>query len=162
MTVKDSDVDHFTFTTLGGNNPAGVPFAATAKAYDALGNPITVYNGTATLTAVGQSGSLSISPTSVTFVSGVWTGNVTVNAVDPSATLHLTTGTGATGASNAFTVYNELQVVSTTPAAGGTFTLPGPCTYDVTFNEPINPSSVATSSLVLSGISGAAVVRRPC
>ena len=33
----------------------------------------------------------------------------------------------------------------------------GPLTYDVTFNEPIDPASVTTGSLVLSGISGATV-----
>ena len=50
-----------------------------------------------------------------------------------------------------------LQVTSTNPPNGGVFTLPGPFTYDVTFNEPINPASVTTNSLVLSGISGATV-----
>ena len=51
----------------------------------------------------------------------------------------------------------QLQVASTTPAAGGVFTLPTPLTYDVTFNTPVLPSSVGTSSLTLAGISGADV-----
>ena len=51
-----------------------------------------------------------------------------------------------------------LQVGSTTPAfPGGTFSLPGPSTYDVNFNEPLDPGSVTTGSLVLSGLPGAAV-----
>jgi hypothetical protein len=50
-----------------------------------------------------------------------------------------------------------LAVVSTTPAAGGVFTLPGPFTYDVTFNEPVNPASVQVGDLQLSGIPGASV-----
>jgi hypothetical protein len=50
-----------------------------------------------------------------------------------------------------------LQVASTNPPANGTFTLPGPFTYDVTFNEPINPASVTTASLILSGFTGATV-----
>ena len=38
-----------------------------------------------------------------------------------------------------------LSVVSTAPPfPGGVFTLPGPFTYDVTFNEPIDPASVQT------------------
>ena len=37
------------------------------------------------------------------------------------------------------------------------FTLPGPFTYDVTFNEPIDPASVSTSDLSLTGIAGATV-----
>ena len=58
-----------------------------------------------------------------------------------------------------------LQVVSTAPPfPGGVFTLPGPFTYDVTFNEPINPASVQLNDLSLSGIAGAfvsAVVVQP-
>ncbi len=51
-----------------------------------------------------------------------------------------------------------LQVVSTNPAfPGGVFTLPGPFTYDVTFNEPVDPTSLQTSDLVLSGVAGATV-----
>lgn len=51
-----------------------------------------------------------------------------------------------------------LEVVSTNPGfPGGVFTLPGPFSYDVNFNEPIDPASVATSDLGLSGIPGAIV-----
>ena len=50
-----------------------------------------------------------------------------------------------------------LQVTSTDPPVGGTFTLPGPFTYDVNFNEPVDPASVQTSDLTLSGIAGATV-----
>ena len=49
-----------------------------------------------TLTGLGQAGTLSVSPTSVTFASGTWTGNMTVNAVDPTVTLTASNGTGAT------------------------------------------------------------------
>src|SRR5262249_15522028 len=50
-----------------------------------------------------------------------------------------------------------LQVTSTNPPfPGGVFTLPGPFTYDVTFNEALDPASVQASDLVLSGIAGAA------
>src|SRR5262245_3727575 len=50
-----------------------------------------------------------------------------------------------------------LQVVATSPAVGGVFTLPSPFTYDVTFNEPINPASVQLGDLMLSGIAGSTV-----
>ena len=50
-----------------------------------------------------------------------------------------------------------LHVTATTPSPNSVLTLPGPFTYDVTFNEPIDPASVTTGSLVLSGISGATV-----
>ena len=155
--VKDADVDHFTFTTISSPKLVGTAFSVTADACDVLGNLITVYNGTATLSGTGQGGTLVVSPSSVTFSSGVWTGNVTVSTVDPAATLHLSNVAGATGVSNAFTVKSQLQVISTTPAVGGLFTLPGPLTYDVNFSEAVPPSSVTTSSLVVSGISGATV-----
>jgi hypothetical protein len=51
-----------------------------------------------------------------------------------------------------------LQVTSTDPPfPAGVFTLPAPLTYDVTFNEPINPASVQASDLVLTGLAGATV-----
>src|SRR5262245_28516347 len=50
-----------------------------------------------------------------------------------------------------------LQVVATAPQVGGVFTLPSPLTYDVMFNEPINPASVQPGDLQLSGIAGSTV-----
>lgn len=51
-----------------------------------------------------------------------------------------------------------LQVTSTSPSSPtGAFSLPGPFTYDVNFNEVIDPTSVQTSDLTLSGIAGATV-----
>ena len=52
-----------------------------------------------------------------------------------------------------------LHVVSTNPPLGGTFTPSGPGTYsfDVNFNAPIDPTSVQTSDLLLSGVPGATV-----
>jgi hypothetical protein len=49
-----------------------------------------------------------------------------------------------------------LQVVSTNPPVGGSFTPPGPgtYTYDVNFNEPVDPASVQNSDLLLSGVPG--------
>ena len=58
--------------------------------------------GTATLTALGAAGALSVGPTSVTFTSGAWTGNVTVNAVDPTVTLTVTDPMGGAGTSSTF------------------------------------------------------------
>src|SRR5205814_3791742 len=46
---------------------------------------------------------------------------------------------------------------TTNPPVGGTFTAPGPFTYDVNFNEAVAPASVQTSDLTLSGISGSNV-----
>jgi hypothetical protein len=47
-----------------------------------------------------------------------------------------------------------LHVTTTFPPIGGTFAPPGPgsYTYDVNFNEAVDPASVQTSDLILSGL----------
>ena len=45
-----------------------------------------------------------------------------------------------------------LQVTSTNPPVGGTFTGPAIATLDVNFNEPVDPASISIASLHLSGI----------
>jgi hypothetical protein len=51
-----------------------------------------------------------------------------------------------------------LQVTSTNPPVGATIDINGaPLTYDVNFNEAVNPASVHTTSLTLSGLAGATV-----
>src|SRR4030095_5714545 len=52
-----------------------------------------------------------------------------------------------------------LQVVSTDPPVGGTFSPPAPndYQYDVNFNEPVDPASVQTSDLTVTGNSGPSV-----
>jgi hypothetical protein len=51
-----------------------------------------------------------------------------------------------------------LQVTSTNPPfPNGVFTLPGPFTFDVNFNEAVAPGSITTTKLTLSGIPGAFV-----
>ena len=52
-----------------------------------------------------------------------------------------------------------LQVTTTVPPVGGTFSPPAPSsyTYDVNFNEAVDPASVQMSDLTLSGSTGAAV-----
>jgi hypothetical protein len=52
-----------------------------------------------------------------------------------------------------------LTVTDTVPPDGGTFDPPGPAdyTYDMNFNEPIDPASVQTSDLHFSGVPGTSV-----
>ena len=155
--IDDSDIDYYSFTGLPAAAPAGKSFTVTMQADDVLGNPIAVYNGTVSLGATGVGGTLVVSPSSITFSSGVWTGNVTVGTADPAAVLKLNNGQGATGTSSPIDVYAPLQVASTNPPVGGVLTVGASETLNVTFNQPVMPSSVTTSSLVLSGITGATV-----
>ena len=46
----------------------------------------------------------------------------------------------------------QLQVTTTNPPVGGTFTGPASRTYDVNWNMPVDPTSVQTSDLTLSGV----------
>jgi hypothetical protein len=48
-----------------------------------------------------------------------------------------------------------LQVTSTNPPANGVFSIPGPLTYDLNFNEAVDPISVQTTSIALAGLPGA-------
>ena len=51
------------------------------------------------------------------------------------------------------------MVTTTVPPVGGTFTPPAPNNYqyDVNFNEAVNPASVTTSDLTVTGNSGPSV-----
>src|SRR5206468_8340244 len=53
----------------------------------------------------------------------------------------------------------QLQVTSTNPPVGGTFSPPAPgdYTYDVNWNLPVDPGSVSTSDLTLTGNVGGSV-----
>ena len=103
IVVKDADVDHFGFSTISTPQAVGLPFMVTITACDLLGNVIQVYNGEATLSATGSSGALPINLTTITFVAGKWTGQISVDAHNPSATLQAN-GAGETSASNTFAV----------------------------------------------------------
>ena len=124
---------------------------ASLQASDLTVNSIAANN--VTLSANDLSATFTFNTSPVT-VQGLQTMALAAGSVyklgDPSST---------TAAYNATFRYDAvtIQVTSTTPAAGGLFKLPGPFTFDVTFNEPLAPTSVKTTSLVISGIAGAAV-----
>ena len=114
MTVEDSDVDHFAFSAISGAPTAGVPFFVVIYAYDVQNDLITTFDGIAKLTAFGQSGPLSITPTPIAFSDGYWSGDVTIGATDASVRLQVTSGSGAIGVSNGFSV-SEVQIATPSP-----------------------------------------------
>jgi hypothetical protein len=101
--VHDADLDHIGIDAITGPKTAGVAFAVAAHAYNIDSEQIAVFGGAASLTAAGQTGSLSVTPTPATFAAGVWNSNVAVNALDPLVRLSLTAGS-ITGVSNTFAV----------------------------------------------------------
>ncbi len=156
VVVNDADVDHFTFTTIGGptNGRRAVFGDRHRLRHQEQRDRRLQQHGLAD--GHGRGGALAISPTSVTFVSGVWTGNVTVNAVDPTVMLHLNNGAGITSASNTFAVQ---------PGAVATLqwsTIASPQTQNVPFSVTLTANDVngytATGdngSVTLSGRTGA-------
>ncbi|HEY1050366.1 MAG TPA: S8 family serine peptidase, partial [Prosthecobacter sp.] len=104
MTVLDNDLHHFTWNAVGATQTRGVPFSVTLTAKDVNEVTITSHTAVAALSAEGATGTLALTPTTTgAFVSGVWTGTVTVNTFDPAAVL-TATSSGKTGSSNAFNV----------------------------------------------------------
>ncbi len=102
MLVHDANLDHLAVDNISGPKTAGVAFSATARAFNIANELIAVYGNTANLSALGSSGTLAVAPTTATFSAGVWTGNVTITAVDPSAMLRIDAGGGIAANSNSF------------------------------------------------------------
>jgi len=159
--------------------PPGVGGLAVTASVPANGSTITVAPTTFTLTvsapvnpATLQGADLVVNgvpANSVSYVPGSTT--ITFNYASPPVVQGLQNMQVAAGAFNrasdnspvsAFTASfrfdaTPLQVVATSPPINGTFTLPTPFTYDVQFNEAVTPSSVQTTDLMLSGLTGATV-----
>jgi hypothetical protein len=102
--VRDANLDRVVWDAITGPKSDAVPFSATLRALNVADETIAVFTGPAALSATGQAGSaIPITPATATFAAGVWTGNVTVNSVDPAVTLR-GVASGVTGDSNAFEV----------------------------------------------------------
>jgi hypothetical protein len=83
--VIASAAHHFEFDAIAAPVVAGSSASVTIRAVDASSNLIPDYAGDAVLTA--NSGPGSISPESVTFVDGVWTGDVVLRGAGGAITL---------------------------------------------------------------------------
>jgi len=125
IAVIASAPDHFEFDTITGPIVAGTTVPITIRAVDVSNNTITDFTGTAIL--VANTGPGSISPESIQFSAGVWTGGVefrgaggavSLSCSDYSTPPHI-------GTSNPFQVtaaaYAGLQVIAAGESpAGGT------------------------------------------
>jgi len=108
FTVADNSPTKFIFDTISSPKIAGTPFSITIRAVDYYNSPVTNYNGSATLSA--STGAGTISPTGVTFINGVYTGNVTLTTPNPSVVLTCyDSTTSAMGTSNAFQVTGGVE-----------------------------------------------------
>ncbi|WOO43520.1 InlB B-repeat-containing protein [Rubellicoccus peritrichatus] len=119
LSVKDSDLDHFQFDPITVDQTASIPFSVSIKAKAVDGITLSSFTGDVDLNAVGDSGSLIVSPNSVTFVNGVWSGSLSIAAVDTNVVLSANSGEKS-GSSDPFILshgalaYFDWSAISTT------------------------------------------------
>ena len=95
--------DHFTWSTIPSPQFVDSSFAVTINAQDAFNNPVTNFNGTATLSGAGNHGTVSLIPAITgSFTAGQWTGTMAVNTLDTNVVLTASDGDGHAGNSNPF------------------------------------------------------------
>ncbi len=106
ITLLPAPVNRFEFSTIGSQS-VGVPFSVTITAKDEFGNTCTNFNGSATLSAVN---STVTEPTSITFVNGVWSGNVKLGTPGSDVQLKtILTAPSVSSTSNKFSVAKGLH-----------------------------------------------------
>lgn len=106
ITVLPAQVRNFVFSTIDAQT-VNVPFSVTIRAFDEFGNLCTNFNGSASLSAIN---STVLEPTSITFVNGIWTGNVKLGNHGTDVQLRVTLTTpSVTSLSNKFTVAKVLH-----------------------------------------------------
>jgi len=153
LVIHDSNVSYLAIAPITGSESANVAFTATVTAYNIANEVIAVYAGSGTLSASGQSGTLPISPTSITFAAGVWTGSVTIAAEDPAARITATSGV-ATGTSNAFTVLGGAVVGFTWSTIASPEVAGLPFTTTLTARDANGQVANFSGSATVSGLIG--------
>jgi hypothetical protein len=106
--VTPATLDHFNFDSITGTMVAGTAFGVRITAYDQFGSVLSSYAGQAALS--DTTGTIS-PPTTGNFVSGVWSGSVTIAQAASGVTITARSGT-ATGVSNAFNVVAAPQEIT--------------------------------------------------
>ncbi len=101
--VRDNEAHHFTFMPIGVSQLSNGPVPAIITARDSADAIIRDYDSAVTLSALGNSGVLDISPsTAGTFINGVWSGSVLIDALDTNVVIIAEDGHGHAGSSNPF------------------------------------------------------------
>ncbi|MCD6168046.1 MAG: hypothetical protein J7J33_01915, partial [Caldisericia bacterium] len=106
FTVLPAEVHTFEFSAIGPQT-VNIPFTVTITAKDEFGNVCTNFNGSATLSAEN---STVVEPTTITFTSGVWTGDVKLGEAGNHVKLKVTLTTPSVESfSNEFSVAKGLD-----------------------------------------------------
>ncbi|MBN2009898.1 hypothetical protein JW960_11200 [candidate division KSB1 bacterium] len=114
--VNPGNVDHFVINAINGPKTAGTPFGMIVTAVDQLGNPVSDFSGSISLSA--STGNGTFSPATANLINGAWSGNGYVTKAADGVSIHVTDSGSPehTGNSNEFTVLagpiTKLQVLA--------------------------------------------------
>lgn len=159
VSVYDNDPHHFIFAPITSPKVRGAPFATSVSAYDLDGRLISNYSSALTITATGDAGIISRSPTSITFASGVWNGNMTISTLSENVRLKVSAGTAYTGTSDAFSVVQGGPSLYLLSGIGSSQTAGQPFTATITARDAINGGLPKYSGfVVLSSQAGERVI----
>ena len=97
-------VDHFAFASIPSPQTSSVPFSVSISACDLGGNVLSNFTGAANLSAAGDHGIVSLTPTiTAAFLNGQWAGTVALDAAYPDTNIRLTASSNnVSGTSNPF------------------------------------------------------------
>lgn len=116
LTLNDNDPHHFAISPITNPKNSGVAFSITITAQDSANATLAAFSGTASLSASGDAGGVSMTPaTTGPFTSGVWSGAVTCQSSATNVRITASAGS-ATGLSNPFDLANP-PVISLNPTA---------------------------------------------
>jgi len=104
LTVTHANLDHFEFAAISSPKTAGLQFTITITAKDHFGNRVTSYAG---LNMLSDSTG-TISPTSIAFEDGIWSGYVTLTSPSPAVTITTSDSSNHVGISNSFELYQYI------------------------------------------------------
>lgn len=167
INVLDDDLHHLSFSQIASPQVNLQPFTVTLRANAIDGALLSTFNGPANLTALSGMTPVNMNPsTLISFVNGVWTGQLTFPNVASQVIVTATTTGGISGSSNAFDVSLGPRLVvspgtlafsspANEPEAKTTVTLSNPGVLPAQWNaEVIHPGLNTTSSLeeVLTGL----------
>jgi hypothetical protein len=106
--VQPAALDHFALVTIS-DQSAGTPFLITVIAFDEYENIATQFSGTGRRVTIGHTGVVgTISPTqSGNFITGFWTGNVSISQTQSNDRVTVDDGSGHAGTSNSFNIVSS-------------------------------------------------------
>ncbi|MEO5714509.1 MAG: M36 family metallopeptidase [Luteolibacter sp.] len=131
-TVRDNEAHHFTFTAIGSSQLKNAPVPAIITARDSSDAVITDYDSAVSLSASGDSGSLTTTPAVAgRFINGVWNGSVQIDALGTNVVILAEDGLGHAGSSNPFNlVAGQIHHFAWD-------TIPSPQTMDTPFSATV-------------------------